>query len=212
MKKLIMPGDILLSRPIRIEHTIVENGKTYATVLGVFDDEKTSFIPLEGLWYPRPNETVIGIIEESKLNVYTVNLNAPYKGIIISKYARDPIVNGDVVEAYVKELDKTGTVVLTRPRVLHGGKVLYIKPAKIPRIIGSNNTMAMQLSAGTKSSVAVGMNGMIWLHGGDTDLATEAIFKITREAHISGLTDRIGKMLGASSAEAQPSPEAHREA
>ena len=90
--------------------------------------------------------------------------------------------------------------------------MLYIKPAKIPRIIGSNNTMAMQLSAGTKSSVAVGMNGMIWLHGGDTDLATEAIFKITREAHISGLTDRISKMLGASSAEAQPSPETHREA
>ncbi len=195
MKKLVMPGDILLNKPIRLEHTIVENGKTRAIVLGIFDEEKTSFIPLEGLWYPREEESVIGIIEEAKLNVYTVNLNAPYKGIIISKYTRDRIVNGDIVEAAVKELDKTGTVVLARPRVLHGGKVLYVKPAKIPRIIGSNNTMIKQLCSGTGSNIYVGMNGMIWMGGGDTDLATEAILKITKEAHISGLTDRISKML-----------------
>ena len=213
MKKLAMPGDVLLSRPLRLEHTIVENGKTYATVLGIFDEERASFIPLESLWYPCENETAIGIIEESKLNVYTVNLNAPYKGIIISKYTRDSMSNGDIIEASVKELDKTGTVVLSRPRVLHGGKVLYVKPSKIPRIIGSNNTMIRQICKGTNSNISIGMNGMIWMSGGNTDLATEAISRIVKEAHISGLTNRISEMLGTPKPDAQEtSTQVHREA
>lgn len=200
MRRLVLPGEILADKPLKLDDIVVEDGKTCATVIGIYDDERQTLIPLEGLWYPKAEERIIGIIEEEKLNTYVVNLNAPYKGIIISKYVDESrIKNGDIVEAIVRERDKTGTIVLSRPRVLYGGKVIYVKPSKIPRVIGKANTMIRQLSLGTKSDISVGMNGLIWMKGGDIDLATEAILKIQDEAHISGLTERINEMLSKAS-------------
>lgn len=195
MRKIVVPGEIISDRPLRMEGSIIEDGKTCSTVMGVFDDEKGTLISLEGLWYPRPGEKVIGIIDEAKLNTYTVNLQAPYKGIIISKYTEDIMANGDIVEAIVKDVDKTGMAVLARARRLGGGKVVYIKPSKIPRILGKGNTMINQISDATKSSIEVGMNGLIWIKGGRIDLVLEALVKIQEEAHISGLTERVGSML-----------------
>lgn len=195
MRKLVVPGELLAEKILRLPDAIVENGKTYATVIGIFDDEKGTFIPLEGLWYPKTGERVIGIIDAARLNTMDVNLHSPYKGIIISKYSAEPIDNGDVIEATVKELDKTGTIVLTMPRKLRGGKTVYLKPSKIPRVIGSGNTMVKQINIGTGSNIVVGMNGLIWISGGNTDLATEAIKQIQEEAHVSGLTDRIAGMM-----------------
>ncbi len=180
--------------PTRMAGTIVEDNKTCAAVIGMYDDEKKTLVPLEGLWYPRHEEKVIGTVVEARLNTCSVDLYAPYKGIIIFKYADGDIANGDIVDATVKELDKTGTVVLSRPRVLRGGKLVFIKPSKIPRLLGKGNTMIKQISEGTMSSIEVGMNGAIWINGGDVDRATEAILKVEEEAHISGLTESIGSM------------------
>lgn len=199
MKRIVVPGEVLIEKAMRIDNTIVEDGKTCSTVMGLYDDENNSLIPLEGLWYPRPGEKVIGVIEEARLNTYNVNLNAPYKGLIISKYTEGDILNKDIVEASVKELDKTGTIVLVRPRVLQGGKIISVKPSKVPRILGKENTMINQLAQGTKSTISVGVNGLIWMKGGDTDLATDAINRIQEESHVSGLTERINAMLQSAS-------------
>jgi len=203
MKKIVIPGEILADKPLRLDHTIVEDGKTCSTVMGLFDDQTSSLIPLEGLWYPQSGEKVIGIVEEARLNTDNVALNAPYKGLIISKFSEANIVNGDILEATVKELDKTGTIVLIRPRVLYGGKVLAVKPSKVPRILGKNDTMVRQIAEGTKASISVGMNGLIWIKGGDSDLATKAIIQIQEESHVAGLTERIAKMLSAARQPAQ---------
>jgi exosome complex component RRP4 len=171
--------------------------------MGLFDDQTSSLIPLEGLWYPQSGEKVIGVVEEARLNTDNVALNAPCKGLIISKCSGANIVNGDILEATVKELDKTGTIVLIRPRVLYGGKVLAVKPSKVPRILGKNDTMVRQIAEGTKASISVGMNGLIWIKGGDSDLATKAIIQIQEESHVAGLTERIAKMLSAARQPAQ---------
>ncbi len=71
--------------------------------------------------------------------------------------------------------------------MLYGGTILEIRPTKIPRVIGKNNTMVQQIAAMTKSTIVVGNNGIIWLKGGNVALATEAIRKIEDEAHTSGL-------------------------
>ncbi len=163
--------------------------------MGMFDDEKKMLTPLESLWYPRGGDSVVGVIEEDKFNVYTVDMEAPYRGLIFAKDVDENLVAGDIIEASVKEIDKTNTVMLTRPRRLTGGKILYIKPSKIPRVLGRSNTMIRQLSLETKSNIVVGMNGIVWLNGGNIDLATEAILTIQREAHTNGLTDRIKTML-----------------
>jgi len=46
-------------------------------------------------------------------------------------------------------------------------------------------------------SIFVGQNGRIWLRGDEKmmDLAIRTIFKIEREAHTSGLTDKIKEYL-----------------
>ena len=193
--EIVVPGDMILDKPIHMENTFIEDDKTYAAVLGIFDKEKKVLIPLEGLWYPKHGELVVGIIIEEKLNSYVVDLNAPYKGILVAKYARDKLSFGDIIEATVKELDESKTVVLMRERKLYGGKIIDVKPSKVPRIIGKNNTMIKQLIEGTKSTIIVGMNGRIWIKGGDVALTTKAILRIQEEAHTSGLTDRIREML-----------------
>ena len=198
MKKLVIPGEMLSDKPLRLDHTVVENGKTCSTVIGLYDESASSLIPVEGLWYPRPGEKVIGIVEEAKLNTDLINLNAPYKGLIISKFTEGNIVNNDIIEATVKELDKTGTIILIRPRVLYGGKLLAVKPSKVPRILGKGETMIKMIGEGTKSSISVGTNGLIWLKGGDYDLATNVIMRIQEESHVPGLTERIAKMVGVS--------------
>ncbi len=196
MKKLVVPGEILSDKPLRLDHTIVEGGKTCSTIIGLYDDQKNSLIPVEGLWYPQPGEKIVGIVEEAKLNTDAIALNAPYKGLIISKFTEGNLVNGDIVEATVKDIDKTGTIILIRPRVLNGGKVLAIRPSKVPRVLGKNDTMVRQIMEGTKSSISVGMNGLVWIKGGNSDLATDAIMRIQEESHVSGLTERIAKMVG----------------
>ncbi len=195
MRRLVLPGDIIAEKPLRLDHTIVEEGKTCSTVIGIFDEEKNSFIPLEGLWYPTPGEKIIGIVEEAKLNTDLIDINAPYKGLIISKFSETSLAGGDIIEATVKELDKTGTIILSRPRVLFGGKVLVIKPSKVPRLLGKQDTMIRQIIEKTKSSISVGMNGLVWIKGGDSDMATKAILRIQDESHVPGLTERISQML-----------------
>jgi exosome complex component RRP4 len=195
MSKIVVPGELLLEKPVRMENAIVEGNRTYSVVLGIFNEEKGTLIPLEGLWYPQREDVVIGIVEEARLSSYTIDLNAPYKGIVISKYAETKLSIGDIIEASVRVLDETKTVVLSRSRKLFGGKLIEVKPSKIPRIIGKGSMMLKQIRDGTKAMIIVGMNGRVWVKGGDTVLATEAILKIVEEAHTSGLTDRIKNLL-----------------
>ena len=81
--EIVVPGDMILDKPIHMENTFIEDDKTYAAVLGVFDKEKKVLIPLEGLWYPKHGELVVGIIIEEKLNSYVVDLNAPLKAYLL---------------------------------------------------------------------------------------------------------------------------------
>jgi len=47
MSRIVLPGDKLADVQLRIENALLEGGKTYATVPGLFDDANKSFIPLE---------------------------------------------------------------------------------------------------------------------------------------------------------------------
>jgi exosome complex component RRP4 len=218
--KIVLPGDKISDSVLRMENGIVENGKTYATVIGMLDDEKGSFIPLESVWYPRQGDFVIGIVENSKNNVYTINLDSAFRGLILPPprprfggRGRDfdrggdrmeeriePMQVGDIASSFVKEVKREADqiiLILERPRKLYGGKLVEVRPSKIPRIIGKANTMLRKLEDGTKCSILVGLNGLVWIKGGDVLLALKAIEKIQEEAHISGLTDRIGTLLAA---------------
>ncbi len=196
MRDILIPGDMVASEPLRMENTYVENGKTFAKVLGMYEREKKTLVPLEGVWIPKIGDIVVGIITGTKNTVYEVDLNFFGRSILIgSKYERQSYKNGDVVEAIVKDVEDRKTVILSGPKILYGGTVLNIKPIKVPRVIGKNNTMIGQIADLTGCNMIVGKNGTVWLKGEGVGVATEAIRQIEAEAHISGLTERIKRML-----------------
>ncbi len=191
-----MPGDLVSDKPIRNSYTYIEDGKTYSMVLGTIEREPLSIVPLESVWSPRIEDTVVGIVTSARNSVYEVDLRFHGRSIIIGgKFERFSFNVGDVVEATVKDIEEKRTIILSYPRLLSGGTLISVKTAKIPRIIGRDNTMIKQIADKSKSSIIVGKNGLIWLKGGDIALATKAILTVQEEAHVSGLTERIKKLM-----------------
>lgn len=209
--RTILPGDKISDTPMRTENAIVEGGKTYATVIGMLDEQKGNFIPLETVWYPREGDYVIGTVENSKNRVYTVNLESPFRGLILppprprfrdmrhEHTERQEVLEiGDVVSSFVREVKREADqiiLILDRPKRLVGGSLIEVRPSKVPRVLGRANTMLTQLQDLTKSTLLVGLNGVVWIKGGNIQLAQKAIAKIQEEAHMSGLTERIKEML-----------------
>lgn len=74
------------------------------------------------------------------------------------------------------------------------GIVISISPTKIPRVIGKKGSMISLLKNLLHCKIFVAQNGRIWIQGRSPDherLLIEAIYKIEREAHTTGLTDRV---------------------
>lgn len=196
MRNIVTPGDIVSEGATRAPNTFVAQGKTYSSVLGIVDERTKEVIPLEGVWNPRKDDSVVGIISEVKAKVYIVDLAYFGRALLIpSKYDNYELQPGDIINAIIKDIEGKKTIILTDPRQLKGGTVLSIKPKKIPRVIGKKSTMIRQIAESTGSHIVVGMNGLVWLNGGNIALATEALIKIEREAHVSGLTDMIKNFL-----------------
>jgi exosome complex component RRP4 len=76
----------------------------------------------------------------------------------------------------------------------NSGIAISIDPPKIPRVIGRNGSMIKLLKRLTHCNIFVTQNGRIWLRGDNIAyerLLIDSIHKIEREAHTSGLTDRM---------------------
>ena len=84
-----------------------------------------------------------------------------------------------------------------RFRKLDGGRLIEVNSTKVPRIIGKKASMISLIKEKTDTNIQVGQNGWIWLKGDPhgENLAVEAIKKIERESHKSGLTEEIEKFL-----------------
>ena len=162
----------------------------------MFISDGNNVIPLEGSWVPRRDDVVVGSVESVRNNVYSVNLSHFGRGLIIGgKYERYSFELGDVIEAKVKDVEDRSTVILAYPRPLQGGITVSVKPSKIPRVIGKENTMINQISELTETRIVAGKNGMVWIKGRHVSLAMMAVSIIEEEAHTSGLTNRIKALL-----------------
>jgi len=195
MKKLVVPGELLFLYEQKGDFYYSEGGKTYSSVVGIFDTDKKVLTPLESVYIPKPMHKVIGIVTEVRFVNYIIDINSPFEGMALSKFLRFDLNIGDIVEATVKNVESGGVVVLENVRRLVGGKLIEIKPSKIPRVIGKNASMQKVIEENTKTKMIIGLNGRIWIKGENIAKATKAIRKIEKEAHTSGLTERIIKLL-----------------
>ncbi len=176
-------------------------------------------IPLNGFYTTHPGDKVIAIVIDKNPVKYRCDINAKYPGILKpsntikfdkkrrrGKYHEKPDTEkyeiGDVLVAKVISADRLNDPELTTVGKYLGKKtdgiIIQIDPPKVPRVIGRNGSMIKMLKKATNCNIFVCQNGRIWIKGDSIEserLAIEAIYKIEREAHTQGLTDRMEEFI-----------------
>ncbi len=192
---LKIPGDLLSDKPIHSLYGYVDKGKTYATVIGMY---RKKFIPLEGIYQPKIGDLIVGVVTDVKLFGYSVFVNLPYDTIISARSLDHDfeLDYGDIITATVASVSEVKSITLSNPRKLRGGRVFDVPPVKVPRILGKNNSMITLIKQKTGCNIIVGHNGLVWIGDkGNVPVAIRAIYKVAREAHMSGLTNRMERWL-----------------
>jgi len=195
---------------LRIEGSIV------ATRIGIprREPERVSVIPLKGFYMPREKDLVIGIVTEVTYNMWKLDIDSPYPGILPAAdvFGRrfdptkdDPLRKfqiGSVIKAEIVAFDRTQDPLLTiRGQDLgevESGFLIRINPSKIARAIGRGGSMLSKIQQAIKSRIIVGQNGVVLLLTSDPVVREKAMmaFKlIEEEAHTYGLTEKVVDLL-----------------
>ncbi|HID60435.1 MAG TPA: RNA-binding protein [Hadesarchaea archaeon] len=212
-RELVVPGQLIAEGDYRLREGAYREGKqVYSSVVGLayLHGGEIRIIPLQGPYIPSQGDLVVGVVVDSYHSGWILDLNSPYTGNLfvsdllhrkvdlnredISKY----LSIGDVVVAAVKNVDERVRVQLETggPRMgkTDSGKLVEISPVKIPRVLGRKGSMLKTLQEISGCKLIVGQNGRIIVQGKDSQMVNavvQALFMIEREAHTSGLTDRV---------------------
>lgn len=218
-KQIVVPGEIIGKGMDLIPGSgvIREGENLVSTVIGLkrTSGRAISTTPLRGVYIPKEGDVVIGEIEDVSFSSWYVDIKGPYSGTLpvseavgeyvdlqrtdISKYYEI----GDKMVAKIKDISASKSILLTMKdrglRKLEGGYVTNICPAKVPRLIGKGGSMINMIKDKTNTTITVGQNGVVWIKGHnriDEIKAAEAVELVNQEAHKSGLTEKVNKMLG----------------
>ncbi len=216
-RQIVRPGDLLAEgADVKAgDYTYRVDDRVYASILGLanVDNGTVSIIPLEGMSLPREGDTVIGLIIGVGITNWIVDIRGPYKAVLNANEALEsfnPITDdlrryldiGDYIIAKIIVFDRTRSPLLTIKGKGLGkiteGKVIEVKPSRIPRIIGKRKAMLNILTEHTGCTIVVGQNGRIWIRCPSEELENilvRAIRKIEAEAHIPGLTERVKRFI-----------------
>ena len=214
-RKIVTPGEVLAEGMDFLpgDGAYRSGSNIRAGVLGLSNvrDRLVGVIPLEGRYMPKTNDPVIAVITEVRYNNWGLDINSPYDATMMIGEATERFIDlkkdrmsnyfdiGDVVICKIKDVEENMSVMVTAKgpglRKLTEGRLIDVKPAKIPRVIGKNASMVKMIKDHTGSRIFVGQNGRIWISGGDEELAVKVIRRIEAEAHKAGLTDSIKEML-----------------
>jgi exosome complex component RRP4 len=214
-REIVLPGTYIEERKGRkVVNCYVEGEKVFSKVLGILkvSDDEISVVPLAGKYFPKVGDRIIGRIEEIEVSGWWVDINSPYKAFLPLGEAVEEFVDvrrvdlsrfydiGDIIFCKITKVTKNKMVQVSMKdmlaRKLFGGITIKITPYKVARVIGKGGSMIELIKKKTGSEIYVGQNGIIWIKGDKKEKAIEAILTIEKEAHISGLTEKIAKMLG----------------
>ena len=88
MKKVVIPGEVVSTERKRMgSNVFIQNGKICSEVLGITTDEgdMASVVALKGVYLPKENDVVVGIVSSEKFAGYNVNINCFYESFISRK-------------------------------------------------------------------------------------------------------------------------------
>lgn len=215
-RDLVIPGEVLYEGRIRTgDNTYRTQGKVSATRIGLVDynQNMVSVIALEAGFNPLVGDLVIGEVIDIGLGSWTVDIDAASKAVLnvpdaIDVPFRTDIVMpdildiGDTIVAKIVDMDRRRTPILSilgrGLGKVKDGFIIRLTPSKIPRLIGKKGSMVNMILKETGCRIAIGQNGRILIHGKtreQEETVVRVIEKIDREAHISGLTNRVQRYL-----------------
>jgi exosome complex component RRP4 len=215
VRKMVIPGEFIVESNLRLGDGVFREGnRVYSSVMGLLDlkDNYVKVIPLTGRYSPKVNDFVVGVIEDMDFSNWYTNIGSAYSATVTAKdyfSERDGFQEdiskamriGDTVYAMIREISPRKRVFLSMrergTRKLRGGRIIEVTPTKVPRIIGRKGSMISMIKKETGCQVLVGQNGRVWIEGKPemTDLVVRIVEKVEKDAHTSGLTERIKNMI-----------------
>ncbi len=213
-KAKVLPGDVIAEGDyLSGQGTYKEDEKIKSKFLGVARTEKSRIrvIPLCGGYIPQEGDKVIGRISGIGPSHWWVELDSPYDGYLSISEGSDEFIDldntelsevydiGNMIYTEVIKVTKEKDVKLSMQdricKKLSGGRIVRINPSKVPRLIGKGGSMVEMIKDKTGSRITIGQNGIVWVSGGDEDLAVGAVKTVDEKGHEKGLTEKVEKML-----------------
>ncbi|MEM3422386.1 MAG: KH domain-containing protein [Candidatus Bilamarchaeaceae archaeon] len=190
-RRIVLPGEKIAEGKFRIPNTYVEGENIYATLVG-FIDENNRYVPIEKRYKPEPGELVVGVVTDARHAGYSVDLNLPTEGFISTKFMHATLMLGDMVIARIRSIERNGVIELTDIKRLPKGKIVTFPSAKVPRLVGKQNSMLDIIKKYGGGDVVVGTNGYVWIsEKANIPLILKVMELIEEKAHKRGLTDRV---------------------
>lgn len=204
-REIVIPGQLLAENERFGESCFSENSKIYSNIYGLarIINGVVEVIPLNGIYVPKVGDVVIGIVKEIHQQKFYVDINSPYKGIIMSEnnHSFNPKQEykiGDVISGIIIEVNEIKQATLSKIFKISPDYILiYMNPKRVPRVIGKKKSMLNILKEKTKCRIIVGQNGIIAVSGksvDDVEKARQLIRYIEENAYIEGLTEKVLNM------------------
>ncbi len=213
-KELVLPGQILAKGLDFFPGAgcYRDNNEIRSKVVGIvrIKERFVSVTPLSGVYNPKPDDGIIAVVSDIQNTFWILDINSPYDSILqLGEATADYIETGadlrryfdvgDIIYARILNVSTAKSVSLTmddpRAKKLRGGRLIAITPSKVSRLIGKEGSMIEMVKQGTQCQIVAGQNGIVWLKGGDEELAVKTIRMIEDSSHISGLTERVAEFL-----------------
>ncbi len=215
-KSVVVPGQVLA---VGMDYfpglgTYRHEEQILANQLGLIqiDGKVLKTQPLAGKYLPAKNDVVIGKVTDVLMSGWRFEINSPYSAVLPLKDATSDFIRkgedlteyfdlNDQVVCKITQVTSQNLIDVSMKgpglRKLRGGQFLSITPPKIPRLIGRRASMVSMIAAATGCDIVVGQNGVVWISGDPAMevIVAQAIAKIEREAHVSGLTERVKSFL-----------------
>ena len=216
-KRYVLPGDAITTAPLRLQANVTLEGKRIiSTAIGLSDVSYDSVrvIPLSGIYLPKVDDLVIGMIKYIHGNSWFADINSCYEGMLLAKDVfgrgsnatlgemKASLDKSDLILARIANSDRTREPLLSisgqNLGKIDSGELVKISPTKIPRLIGKHGSMIQTIEASTNATITIGQNGLIVLKCDDSTglkKAVESIKMMNETLHNTNLEQKIQNIL-----------------
>ena len=216
-KRYVLPGDVITTAPLRLQANVTLEGKRIiSTAIGLSDVSYDSVrvIPLSGIYLPKVDDLVIGMIKYIHGNSWFADINSCYEGMLLAKDVfgrgsnatlgemKASLDKSDLILARIANSDRTREPLLSisgqNLGKIDSGELVKISPTKIPRLIGKHGSMIQTIESSTNATITIGQNGLIVLKCDDSaglKKAVESIKMMDKALHNTNLEEKIQNIL-----------------